>query len=192
MRLIWFISWIIAFPLFKILSGLEIIGRIPKHGSCIIACNHVSFLDPPILAIAAGREIYFLAIIGLFKLSAFFGWLIRAYNAIPISGGMGLRPAIKLLKKGQAIVIFPEGTRSLQKKMLPFNPGVSFLAINYRVPVVPVYIKNSNKNFFLLMLRIYQLTIKFGKPVYSNGYNKSREDYERFARLLKNEVMRLT
>lgn len=191
MRSLWFITWLLAFPLLKILTGAQITGRIPKRGACIIACNHVSFLDPPALGIAAGREVFFLAKIGLFKLSGFFNRLIRSYNAIPISGVMGLRPAIRLLKLGQAVVIFPEGTRSLKGEMLPFNPGVSFLAINYRVPVVPAYIGDSNRNFFLLMLRMYQLRIKFGKPVYSNGYNNNREDYERFADTLKTEVSSL-
>ena len=191
MRFRWLLSWLIAFPLLKLLTGVDIKGRIPKQGSCIIACNHLSFLDPPALGIAAAREVHFLAKVGLFKLSAFFKWLIRSYNAIPISDITGLRPAIKLLQKGQAVVIFPEGTRARKGQMLPFNAGVSFLAINYRIPVIPAYIRNSNKRFLWLMLRIYNLRIKFGKPVYSNGYRKCREDYERFADFLQKEVKAL-
>ncbi len=181
----------LTFPLLKILTGAEIIGSIPRRGAYIIACNHASFIDPPALGIAACREVFFLAKIGLFKLSGIFTRLISAYNAIPISGVMGLRPAIKLLKKGQAVVIFPEGTRSLQGAMLPFNPGVSFLSINYRIPVIPAYIKNSGRNFFLLMLRIYQLRIKFGRPLSSDGYETCREDYARFAEKLQKEIGKL-
>jgi 1-acyl-sn-glycerol-3-phosphate acyltransferase len=104
----WFIPWLFAFPLLKILTGIKINGSMQKKGPCIVACNHASALDPPVIGITACREVYFLAKIGLFNLSKFFTWLIRAYNAIPVTGIQGLRTAVRLLKKGKAVVIFPE------------------------------------------------------------------------------------
>ncbi len=187
----WFIPWLFAFPLLKILTGIKINGSIPKKGPCIVACNHASALDPPVIGITACREVYFLAKVGLFNLSKFFTWLIRAYNAIPVTGIQGLRTAVRLLKKGKAVVIFPEGTRSRKGYILPFNPGVSYLAINLGVPVIPVYISNSNKKFISLILRINQLKIKFGKPVYPVGYKRDRENYDRFGAKLKEEIIKL-
>lgn len=191
MSLRWFISWIFVFPLFKVLTGIKIKGRVPKKGAYIIACNHVSFLDPPIVGICAGREIYFLAKIGLFEGLKSFARLIKAYNAIPISGVQGLRTAMKLLKKGETVVIFPEGTRSRKGHMLPFNPGVSYLALNLRVPVIPAFIINSNKRFAALMLRWNTLQITFGRPISPKGYENNRSDMARFADRLQEEVVNL-
>lgn len=191
MSIKWFLSWIWLFFLLKVLTGIRITGTVPKKGSFIIACNHVSFLDPPIVGICAAREIYFLAKIDLFQTSKAFAWLIKAYNAIPVSGVQGLMTAIKLLKRGEVVVIFPEGTRSRKGHMLPFNPGVSYLAIRLGVPVIPAYIANSNKRLLRLILRLNKLKINFGKPVSPVGYENSREDMDRFTRRLKEEVLKL-
>jgi len=191
MGLKWFITWIFAFPLLKMLTGIEIDGSLPRNGPCIVACNHVSFLDPPVVGITACREVYFLAKIGLFHVSKFFTWLIRNYHAIPISGTQGLRTSVRLLKKGNVIVIFPEGTRSREGYVLPFNPGVGYLSIHLCVPVVPAYISNSNKKFIFLALRIHKLKIRYGRPIYPAGYRKRRDDFERFAKRIKEEVIRL-
>lgn len=191
MSIKWFITWLFAFPLLKILTGIEIHGSIPKKGPCIVACNHVSFLDPPVVGITTCREIYFLAKTGLFNVSKFFKWLIKSYNAIPISGIQGLRTAITLLKKGNAMVIFPEGTRSRKGYVLPFNPGVSYLSINLGVPVIPAYISNSDKKFISLVLRINQLKISFGTPVYPVGYKRDRKDFDRFGAKIKEELLKL-
>ena len=187
----WFLSWILIYPLFKLLTGVEIEGRIPRRGPVILAPNHVSFLDPPVVGITAFREIYFLAKPGLFKASGFFAWLITTYNAISIEGTAGVRKAIKLLKKGNAVVIFPEGTRSRKKMILPFHQGVGYLAISFGVPVVPIYIANSNKRFVSLVLRINKLKIKFGKMIFPHGYKKTRKDFARFANRVRDEMLKL-
>ncbi len=191
MGLKWFISWILTFPLFILLTGAEIKGKIPKRGPVILASNHLSFLDPPLVGYAAFREVYFLAKPGLFVLSKFFTWLIKTYNAINLEGAQGIRPAIKLLKQGRAIVIFPEGTRSRIGTFLPFNPGVGFLAITYNIPVVPVRIVNSNKKLISLMLRWNKLKIIYGEPIYPYGYKASKQDFEAFAARIREEVTRL-
>ncbi len=187
----WFISWIFLFPLLKILTGIEIYGSLPKRGPCIIACNHVSFLDPPAVGITACREVYFLAKVGLFQVSRFFTWFIKSYHALPISGTQGLRTAAKVLGKGNALVMFPEGTRSRTGYMLPFNPGVGYLSIHFSIPVVPVYISNSHKKFISLVLRIHRLKIRYGRPIYPKGYKEQREDFEKFAAKIREEVIKL-
>lgn len=187
----WFLGWLWAFPVFKILTGVEIEGRVPRKGAFIIASNHVSFLDPPALGICAGRELYFLAKIGLFSHSKFFSWLIRTFNAIPISGVMGVRPAVRLFRQGEVVVIFPEGTRSRKGVMLPFNPGVGYLAITFGIPVIPTFILNSDKKVFSLILRFNKLRIRFGEPIYPSGYKKNKKDIERFTIRLREEVLNL-
>ncbi|MBN2621317.1 1-acyl-sn-glycerol-3-phosphate acyltransferase [candidate division WOR-3 bacterium] len=191
MRSTWFISWLLAFPLLKILTGVQIRGRVPKRGAYIIACNHQSFLDPPVVGICAFREIFFLAKVGLFGLSGWFTRLIEAYNAIPISGTQGLRTAITRLKEGQALAIFPEGTRSKDGCMLPFNPGVGYLAVNYRIPVIPAHVTNSNRPWGLIVLRWYQLRIQYGHPVYPRGFTRNAQGYQQFADRVREEVIKL-
>ena len=191
MGIAWFVTWVFAFALLKFLTGIEIHGSIPRHGAYIVACNHVSFLDPPVVGITICREVYFLAKLPLFQLSRFFSWLIRSCHAIPITKTQGLRTAIRLLRRGEAVVIFPEGTRSRIGEVLPFNPGVSYLAIHLGIPVVPVYVAHSDKKFISLVLRINQLKIRYGTPVDPVGYTTEREDIKRFAAKLKEEVLKL-
>ena len=191
MSLKWLMAWLWIYPLLQLLTGIKIEGRIPKKGSFLLAANHVSFLDPPVVGITACREIYFLAKADLFRGSKFFAWLITTFNALSLEGTAGIRRAIRLLKKGNAVVIFPEGTRSRKKVVLPFHQGVGYLSIKFGVPVIPVYITNSNKRFVSLMLRINQLKIKFGKVISPQGYKKTRRDFERFATLIRDEVLRL-
>jgi 1-acyl-sn-glycerol-3-phosphate acyltransferase len=191
MRLKWLVAWIFIYPLFKVLTGVRIEGRVPKRGPVILAPNHVSFLDPPLVGVAAFREIHFLAKPGLFTGSKFFAWLINKYNAISLEGTGGVREAIRLLRRGNAVVIFPEGTRSRKKEMLPFHQGVGYLAINFEVPVIPVYITNSNKRVVSLVLRFNELKIKFGKLIHPHGYKKTREDFARFSERIREEVLKL-
>jgi 1-acyl-sn-glycerol-3-phosphate acyltransferase len=187
----WFLSWILIFPVLKILTGIEIYGSIPKRGAVILACNHVSFIDPPLVGITACREVYFLAKAGLFNLSKFFTWLITTYNALNVFTTEGMKKAIRLLKGGNVVVIFPEGTRSKKGLLLPFNPGIGYLSITLNVPVTPVRIINNNKKFISLMLRINKLKIIFGKPIYPIGYKKDRKDFERFATKVREAITKL-
>jgi len=191
MRLKWFLAWILFYPLFKLLTDVKIEGRVPKKGPVILAPNHVSFLDPPLVGLTACREIHFLAKPGLFAGSKFFAWLITTYNAISIEGTSGVRKAIRLLRSGGALVIFPEGTRSRKKEILPFHQGVGYLAVNFGVPVVPVYITNSNKRVISLVLRLNKLKVKFGKLIHPHGYKKTREDFARFADRVRVEMLRM-
>lgn len=191
MRLKWFLGWIFVYPLFQLLTGVRIEGRVPRRGPVILAPNHVSYLDPPLVGITAFREIHFLAKPGLFTGSRLFARLITSYNAISLEGTAGVRRAIRLLRQGHAVVIFPEGTRSRVQSILPFHEGVGYLAINYGVPVVPVYIMNSNKRLVSLILRFDELKIRFGRMIHPHGYQKTRADFARFADRVREEVLRL-
>lgn len=191
MGITWFVTWVFAFALLKFLTGIEIHGSVPKQGAYIVAGNHVSFLDPLVVGITICREVHFLAKLPLFQLSGFFTWLIRLYHAIPITKAQGLRTAIRLLRRGEVVVLFPEGTRSRIGEILPFNPGVSYLAIHLNIPVIPVYVAHSDKKFISLVLRIHQLKVRYGTPISPAGYTSEREDIERFAAKLKEEVLKL-
>jgi len=174
--------------------GLKIVGRekVIKKGPLIIAANHTSYLDPPLVGYAVDRECFFMAKLGLFKVSKFFAWLIKFYNAFPIVGIETIRRAIAILNRGQTLVIFPEGTRSANEQLLPFHPGVSFLSRKCRAPVIPVYIENSRKPFLQIIKRRYRLKITIGTAITPPLSSSSRDADDRFVNQIRDALLSLS
>jgi 1-acyl-sn-glycerol-3-phosphate acyltransferase len=114
----------------------------------IIASNHASYFDPPLLACAVPRELHFLAKEELFRIPLF-GALIRSVNAIPIRRRMadlsGLTRAMEKLRGGAALLMFPEGSRMRDGELHPARPGVGMMAVHADVPIVPVYVSGSHR-----------------------------------------------
>ena len=143
--------------------------NVPKKGAYILASNHISNLDPPILGISTPRRLHFMAKIELFK-NSLVGWWLKKLWAFPVKRGEAdfgaLKEALKCLKKGQPVLVFPEGTRRMDNKPMTPQPGSGFLAMKSGVPVVPVYVYGSDKamppgsNFFKRSL----VTVTYGKP----------------------------
>ncbi len=132
-------------------TGWEVKGRehVPRTGGLVVAANHVSFWDPPLVGAALPREVHFLAKEELFT-NPVFGWLIRSFNAIPIRRGMvdlsGMARAVEALRRGEVMLMFPEGSRMRDGELHPARPGVGMMAVNADVPVVPCYISGSNRS----------------------------------------------
>ncbi len=131
-------------------SDWEVRGRehIPHRGGLIAASNHVSFWDPPLVGAALPREAYFLAKEELFTTPGL-GWLIGSVNAIPIRRGApdvtGLTRAMDALRRGRALIMFPEGSRMRDGALHPARPGVGLMAVQCDVPIVPCYISGSDR-----------------------------------------------
>jgi cytidylate kinase len=145
-------------------TGLE---GVPRKGPLLIACNHISFWDPPLVGSSIQREVHFIAKEELFR-NRLFGALISSYNSIPIRRGPQARAALRgaedVLAAGGAIVIFPEGTRSKSGEFLPPRAGIARLAAHGRAPVLPVYISGSNE-IRRSMLRRSAVRITFGSAM---------------------------
>jgi len=128
--------------------GLRVRGaeHIPSSGPALIVSNHQSVLDPPLIGGATRRRIYFLAKAELFRIPVF-GWLMRALHARPVrrqgSDPRALKMAARLLKEGKALLVFPEGTRSLDGRLGEGKPGVGMLAVTSGAPVVPAYVSGT-------------------------------------------------
>ena len=125
--------------------------RIPRSGACILAGNHLSHLDPPLLSLCTTtRQTHFVARLGLFKFKPF-GWLISALNSIPIREEEGDIAAIKAtlarLDAGHPVILFPEGARSLDGIQQPFKRGVALLLKRAKCPVVPVAVEGCYEAF---------------------------------------------
>ena len=128
---------------FKLFYSYRVYGlsHFPKGGA-ILAANHVSFYDPPLVSVSSIEEVHFLARKSLFK--RLFGSFIRALNAHPLSGDVGsigvIRSITDLLKRGKKVVLFPEGKRSFTGELSEIKPGISLLISKTGAAIVPVYI----------------------------------------------------
>ncbi len=113
----------------------------PAAGGGLICSNHQSHLDPPLVGLTCDRRLNYLARKTLFTFPPF-RWLIEFFDAIPIDrDGMGLegiKETLRRLKRGELVLIFPEGRRSTDGRVQPLKPGFCALARRGRVPLVPV------------------------------------------------------
>jgi 1-acyl-sn-glycerol-3-phosphate acyltransferase len=141
---LWYEFWYwLCFVGLTLLFSLRMEGRrrLPRRGPVLIIANHQSFLDPVLVGLAGPRHLCYLARKTLFK-SGFFGALIRSLNAVPIDqegvSKEGLRTIVQLLEQGEAVVVFPEGTRTPNGELQPLKPGIQLLIRRTKAPVVPV------------------------------------------------------
>lgn len=136
--------------------------RIPRTGAVLIVCNHLSLWDPPFVGSAAKpRRVYFMAKSELFRFAPF-GWLIERVGAFPVArGGVdrdAIRMAREILQRGDAMVMFPEGTRSLSGRLRPFFPGAGLMALQDGVTVIPAAVWGSQHRFG-------PVRVVFGEPL---------------------------
>ena len=150
MRAYYSAAWFLARSALGALSRWEVRGRehVPRDGGVLIASNHVSFWDPPLVGAALTREMYFLAKEELFA-TPLLGPLIRSVNSIPIRRGVadlsGLARAITVVKEGGALLVFPEGSRMRDGELHPARPGVGMMAVHADAPIVPCCITGSGR-----------------------------------------------
>ena len=182
-----FARWFLDFEL----RGLD---RIPRKGPLIVACNHISFWDPPLVGSHLPREMHFVAKAELFH-NPLFGALIRSYNSIPIQRGAkarsGLRGAEEVLAAGGAVLIFPEGTRNKTGEPMAPRGGVGRLAALTRSPVAPACITGSNQ-IRRSMRRQVRIRVTFGSPVMPpSGSASERDEMRAFARMIMDRIAAL-
>lgn len=140
---------------YLIVFKITVIGQenIPKEkGGYIIASNHVSNNDPPVVGITFKGKYNFMAKEELFHKNPIFTWLITKLGAFPVKrgakdGAQAIQKALECLKNGRIFVIFPEGTRSKDGELGRAKSGVTLIAAQAKVPVVPVFIKYGRKKF---------------------------------------------
>jgi 1-acyl-sn-glycerol-3-phosphate acyltransferase len=195
-----FARWATKTFFYGLKGGLRSVGEehIPTQGPLIVAPNHISFLDPP--AVACGtkrRQLRFMAKEELFK--GIFGKLIASLGAFPVKRGEGdtesIRKAIAVLEDGDALLIFPEGTRGDGTTMLPVNRGVTMLAKRTNAPVLPVAVVGTN----VVMPKggggkKHPMLVAYGEPFtyeqVAQGANE-KENRERFAAELERRILAL-
>ena len=152
-----------AFSRWKVVGG----ERIPREGPLLVVSNHMSNVDPPLLAVSLRRRMFFMAKRGMFKgpVAPF----LKAYGAYPLDrdgqdvGAM--KWSLRLLRDGGVLVVFPEGTRS-PGGLIPGLPGVGLLAVRSQAPILPVAITGTGHlgGLWRLLLPTGRITVTIGEP----------------------------
>ena len=149
----------------------QVVGRekLSQDGPVLIAANHESFLDPPLVGVAYDDSVYYLARKTLFKGPT--KWLYPRWNAIPVDQDApdmsSLKKIIKILRSGEQVVVFPEGSRTLTGKLQSGEAGVGLIAAKSNAVIQPVRIFGAFKAlpYGSGRLRFYPITIVVGDPI---------------------------
>ncbi|MDA8975293.1 1-acyl-sn-glycerol-3-phosphate acyltransferase [Akkermansiaceae bacterium] len=182
------------------LFGYRVIGKekLVQEGGVLIAANHESFLDPPLIGIAYDSEVNYLARKTLFK--GFFKWLYTNWNAVPIDQDRpdmsSLKRIIKILRSGERVVIFPEGARTLDGELQPAQAGTGLIASKSKAIVQPIRIfgardclpRGSSR------VKMARITLVVGDPIEFTPEEiaaKGRDGYQIIADRIMAEIAQL-
>jgi len=188
--------------IFKIFWKIDVVGieNVPKEGGLILASNHVSYLDPIVLAISMKRKICFIA-----KKEAFnniFGSIILTHlNAFPVDRGKidirSLKKSLDILQEKKVLGIFPEGTRSLNGELQELKLGIIKIAMKTEVPILPVGIIGTHKIYshgkvFPTLFK-YSITVCYGPLQYFDKGKIGDKIYQKEAlNILSQKIKELT
>lgn len=174
----------------------EVVGvdNLPARGGFVLAANHASFLDPPLIGCQISRQIAYFARKTLWK-RGLASWWLDAVGTIPVDrdGGQdvsAIKRVLRAIKEDRGLILFPEGTRTLDGRLQDAKPGVGFIACRTQVPVVPVRIFGSFEACGKgRPLRVgTPVTIVFGKPIPPSVYDEPKAGKER-AQIASERIM---
>lgn len=168
----------------------EVVGvdNVPQRGGFLLAANHASFIDPPMIGCHISRQLAYFARKTLWK-GRLSSWWLDTVGTIPVDrdGGQdvsAIKRVLKALKDERGLILFPEGTRTTDGKLQPAKPGVGFIACKTQVPVVPVRIFGSFEAFGKgRKLRLgTPVTVVFGRPIPPSVYDDPKAGKDRAQR----------
>ncbi len=159
----------------------KVIGKenIPKEGGFVLAINHKSNFDVILAAVSCPRPLHYMAKKELFN-NKFTAWFFSKVNAFPVDRAgndlKAVKTALSILKDGNVLGIFPEGTRVKEGESVDAKAGVSMFAIRAKVPVVPAAIVGEYKLFS-------KLHMIFGEPIYLDEYYDAKPNGEQLLQI---------
>lgn len=180
--------------------GYRVIGRekLIQDGGVLIASNHESFLDPPLIGIAYDDEVHYLARKTLFK--GFFKWLYTKWNAVPVDQDRpdmsSLKRIIKILRSGERVVVFPEGARTLDGELGPAGAGVGLIVAKSKATVQPMRLFGARECLprGSARLRLHPITIVVGDPIKFTSEElavKGRDGYQVISDRIMAEISKI-
>jgi 1-acyl-sn-glycerol-3-phosphate acyltransferase len=176
------------YSLFFRLGRWKLHGRenVPRKGAVIIAPNHVSMFDPPLVGCATPRPVTTMGKAELFEKKTcglkILGFIIQHMATFPVRRGAGdrraIRRALQVLKDEGALVIFPEGTRSPDGQLCPSELGLGMIAHASKAPIVPVYLKGTHGSLSKMHPGVHLIHVEafYGKPLYFEAEYAARGD----------------
>src|SRR6476661_3678194 len=174
--------------------------RMIQSGPVILAMNHQSYLDPPLAGITCDRAVYFLARRTLLDVPLL-GWLLPKLNVIPVNqegiDRSALKSLIRVLKGGNAALVFPEGSRTVDGSLQPVEPGLGLVIAKTLAPVVPMRIFGAHEAWprGSSKIRLHPITIVVGDPIFFSETDiagRGKEMYQRLSERVMNEIAKLT
>jgi 1-acyl-sn-glycerol-3-phosphate acyltransferase len=155
--------------------------RVPLQGPVILASNHASYIDPPLVGSGVRRQINFLARDTIFHVPVLAS-ILRSWDVVPVDRdggtGRGLKAILDRLARGGAIILFPEGTRSRHGELNPARSGIGLAVIKSAAPVVPARVFGTYAAFGPKMNipRPRKLKVKFGQPMFFAALRAEAKD----------------
>jgi len=189
----WAVGRLIIGTAVKAVAPLRVYGaeRMPMTGGLVVAANHFSWIDPPALGVASPRTLYFMAKVEAHRVPGL-GQLVRTFGAFPVRRGESDRDAVRTMRQivrdGNALGMFAEGTRQQTGVPGSVQPGAAMVAINEAVPVIPVALHGSQTwrlgNFAPVSVAWGQPMVFEGLPRGGKGYREASLEIEREIREL--------
>lgn len=164
-KVVYYVLKAIVKPILKVMYRYKVINgnNIPKEGGYILACNHIAFTDPILLAVTQKRRIFFMAKIEIFR-NKFLTWFFTLIGAFPVNragdDGKAVNTGIDIIKEGNVMGIFIEGTRSKNRELLRPRSGCALVAQETQVPVIPACITVPSKRRFFA-----KHIVHYGEPL---------------------------
>lgn len=194
---LWLLFGLIARVCFRFRAAGQ--TRVPRNGGLLVAANHGSYLDIPILGIGIPRRVAFLGRQDLFPVLGL-RWACRRLGWIPIRQDRldreGFAKAVRLIKEGKAVVIYPEGTRTMDGRLQPGKPGIGVIVEETGCPVVPAYIQGAHQALppGTSRVRFHPIRVTFGEPInFSKDAQelKGKEFYRHVSRTVMERIAEL-
>lgn len=199
MRWIYWLGWMSFGAAYRSLFGLKIVGQenLITSGAVLIAANHQSFLDPPLIGNLYQDEMHFFARKTLFR--GMGAWLYPRWNAIPVDqerpGMESLKTVIKLLEKKERVLVFPEGSRTEDGDVKDGQPGIGLIvAKSLHAPVQPIRISGAYDALPMgkSRVRFSRITVTVGKPIHFTAAEcKGKDAYEKITARIMDEIRAL-
>ena len=173
--------------------------KLVTDGPVLIASNHESFLDPPLVGVAYDHAVYYLARKTLFR--GLGAWLYPRLNSIPVDQDRpdmtSLKTIIKLLRQGNQVVVFPEGARTLDGELQPAEAGTGLIVAKSKAVVQPVRIFGARDALprGSCKVRFCPITVVVGDPITFSAEElkaKSRDGYQKISDRIMDEIGKLT
>jgi 1-acyl-sn-glycerol-3-phosphate acyltransferase len=191
------VAWALGRPTIgaaaKLVTRLRVYGaeRVPLEGGVVVAANHFSWIDPPVLGAAIPRTLYYMAKVEAHRVPGL-GQLMRSFGAFSVRRGESDREAVRMMRHlvhdGHALGLFVEGTRQRSGVPGPVQPGAAMVAINEEVPVICAAIYGS---YEWRLGNFNPVSVAWGLPMSFDGLPRGGKGYKEASVEIEREIRRL-